>query len=132
MMQALQPQPAVTSPFQYRRANRSLVGAIAMPTSAIPTVFAMSVGYATDSIAQSVSESGNPFSSLGVFAAVIAAFLFMLKRSDGRDTARIQELTKLIVELREELKNEKAAHNETRSKLIKVLETRGLKDDTTR
>jgi hypothetical protein len=103
-----------------------------MPTSAIPTVFAMSVGFATDSIAQSVSDSGNPLSSLGVFSAVIAAFLFMLKRSDGRDTARIQELTKLIVDLREELRLEKEAHNETRSKLIKVLETRGIEDDTVR
>lgn len=88
----------------------------------------MSVGYFTESIAQSVSDSGNPLSSLGVFSAVIAAFLFMLKRSDGRDSARIQELTKLIVDLREELKTEKIAHNETRSKLIKVLEEKTEQD----
>lgn len=98
-----------------------------MPT-VVPAMFAMSVGFAFDSIAQSVSDGGNPLSSLGVFSAVIAAFLFMLKRSDGRDSARIQELTKLIVDLREELKNEKAAHNETRSKLIKVLEDK-MADD---
>lgn len=93
-------------------------------------MFAMSVGVATESLAQSVSDSSNPLSSLGVFSAVIAAFLFMLKRSDGRDSARIKELTKVIVDLREDLKKEKMAHDETRTKLIKVLETKNLDEDT--
>lgn len=101
-----------------------------MPTSVIPAMFAMSVGVATESLAQSVSDSSNPLSSLGVFSAVIAAFLFMLKRSDGRDSARIKELTKVIVDLREDLKKEKMAHDETRTKLIKVLETKNLDEDT--
>lgn len=100
-----------------------------MPTSAIPTMFALSVGFATDSLAQTVSEHSNPLSSLGVFSAVIAAFLFMLKRSDGRDSARIKELTKIIVDLREDLKKEKLAHDETRSKLIKVYEQRATDDE---
>lgn len=102
-----------------------------MPTSAVPAMFAMSIGITADSLAQAVSDHSNPLSSLGVFSAVIAAFLFMLKRSDGRDSARIKELTKIIVDLREDLKKEKMAHDETRSKLIKVLEQRTLEDDTT-
>jgi hypothetical protein len=52
----------------------------------------------------------------------------MLKRSDGRDTARIRELTKLIDGLREELEAERRAHEETRSRLLKVLENRNLKE----
>jgi hypothetical protein len=99
-----------------------------MPTSFIPATFAVSVGLASESLAQTVSDNTNPFSSLGVFAAVIAAFLFMLKRSDGRDTARIRELTKLIDGLREELEAERRAHEETRSRLLKVLENRNLKE----
>lgn len=103
-----------------------------MPTEVIPAAFAMSIGYISELVAQSVTDSsGNPLSSLGVFGAVIAAFLFMLKRSDGRDSARIQELTKIIVELREDLKKEKEAHDITRGKLIRVLETKALEDDAT-
>lgn len=102
-----------------------------MPTSIFASLFAVSVGVATESLAQTVSDHSNPLSSLGVFSAVIAAFLFMLKRSDGRDSARIKELTKLIVDLREDLKREKMTHDETRSKLIKILEQRNLEEDTT-
>lgn len=130
MRLAHQPPLAVTSQYRSRRANPSLVGGFSMPTSVIPAMFAMSVGVATESLAQSVSDSSNPLSSLGVFSAVIAAFLFMLKRSDGRDSARIKELTKVIVDLREDLKKEKMAHDETRTKLIKVLETKNLDEDT--
>lgn len=100
-----------------------------MPTAIIPAAFAVSIGLTTESLAQTVSDHTNPLSSLGVFSAVIAAFLFMLKRSDGRDSARIKELTKIIVDLREDLKKEKLAHDETRSKLIKILEVRNLPAD---
>lgn len=95
-----------------------------MPTTLIPGIFAVAIGMASESLAQTFSDNSSPLSSLGVFSAVVAAFLFMLKRSDGRDSARIRELTKLIVDLREDLKRERTDHAETRSKLIKVLESR--------
>lgn len=87
-------------------------------------VFAISVGFASNAMATTVSDAvsdNSPFSSLGVFSAVVAAFIFMLKRSDGRDNARIEELTRIIVDVKEELKQERIDHDATRAELVKVL-----------
>jgi acid phosphatase family membrane protein YuiD len=95
----------------------------------LSAVFAVSVGFASTSIAQSVAENSSPLTSLGVFSAVVAAFIFMLKRSDGRDTQRINELTKIIVDLREDLKKERLDHDATRADLVKVLKERAELED---
>lgn len=97
-------------------------------------MFAISVGFASSSLASAVSDAvsdSSPFSSLGVFSAVVAAFIFMLKRSDGRDNARIDELTKIIVDLKEDLKKERHDHETTRLELIKLLRERSEEEGKT-
>lgn len=89
--------------------------------------FAIAVGFASSSLASAVSDAvsdSSPFSSLGVFSAVVAAFIFMLKRSDGRDNARLEELTKIIVELKLELAKERQDHEVTRAEMVKLLKER--------
>lgn len=95
----------------------------------LSAVFAVSIGFTTSSIAQNVADNSSPLTSLGVFSAVVAAFIFMLKRSDGRDTQRINELTKIIVDLREDLKKERLDHDATRADLVRVLKERAELED---
>lgn len=64
---------------------------------------------------------GTLFTQLGVFAVVVVVFKFMLNRQDTRDAKDDEKDAETLAIVREELVQERLAHEETRKKLYDAL-----------